>query len=245
MSNSVWQVVYQIHTPIPFQGGSLSFTAEGVDLREREGALFRIEHTLRLPESASIDDALHTSRDKLDALLMAIRFVRVLPFEWSSDAKRLEPPGPNLLAFGFRATVVLGPRPLVVPSQGWNEQDADRLGAMLTFASEAQESSSPATAVRLYYLVIEDLIDQGAVAANAQFVADLRAVRNFASHAKIDQKWTENRLRSCAPELTIEPDAFRYRPANPIHRAILAQFRDRARALVDQELFKRLGVPHQ
>jgi hypothetical protein len=128
---------------------------------------------------------------------------------------------------------------------GWNTADSAQLAAWLHLAAWAQEAQAPATAIRLYFLVLEELAEVrvGAGALAGEEFACLSALHDFVSHREITRPKTKERLRTCAAALAAGPDAFWYRPGNQQQQAILQEWRLKARNIVDTELQRRLGIP--
>jgi hypothetical protein len=213
----------------------------GVTFQAEDGKLSGIVHLFEQPLETTREEARRFSIQALECLLLALRFLHLKPVRWWADARRLVPPE-NEIRVSLRASAELGPRQVTIPTDGWFDEEAARLAAWLNFASEAQETSSPATALRLYYLVLEELADAGTLSADSAEVANcLGALRDFVSHLAITREKTVARLKACAPALE-GPGGFRYDPNSGQQRAILNEWRQRARSLIDRELRQRLGL---
>ena len=141
----------------------------------------------------------------------------------------------------LRASAVLGPRAVTVPPTGWNGGDAVDLSTWLYLAAGAQEAPSSAMSLRLYYLIFEDP-RFAALEATPRFRAQLKALRDFVSHPIINSSTTQQTLQSLAPALFAEPTAFRFLPSNRAQQTLLDEWRLKARAIVDSELQRLLGL---
>jgi len=143
-----------------------------------------------------------------------------------------------------RASAVLGPREVNVPTSGWNDTGAAILSTWVHIAAEAQEAHSAATALRLYYLLFEDprFVTASLEGASAHFLMRLKALRDFVSHPKIDSASTRATLLEFASQLADDAGELRFRPSCPLQRAVLERWRQKARAIVDRQLHHRLGL---
>jgi hypothetical protein len=240
---SQWEVTYTFDPPIPYKAGPLKFDDPNLRLTEASGLITTAHHYLDASADDSEEDVLRSSRELLDCFLTALRFLQLTPIHWWATAARLQPTDSGSLRLQVRASGTVGSRAIIVPSDGWLTDEAARLAVWLYFASEAQESASGGTAIRLYFLIIEELSNMGELSSDVdELIQCLKAIRDFVSHPKIEASRTQDTLRRCALTLTEGPDAFRYRPSNVIHRATLDDFRMKARALVDGHLHRQLGL---
>ncbi|MDP9203434.1 MAG: hypothetical protein M3P26_16105 [Gemmatimonadota bacterium] len=242
MRGSLWEVTYTFEPAIPCKGGPVDFADAGLRLAIADSHITGAQHRVEAAIEASREDVLRYSRESLDCFLAALRFLQLTQVYWWADASRIDPPESGL-RLQVRASGTVGSRAVVVPGEGWLGDESARLAAWLYLAAEAQETPSPATAIRLYFLIVEELSDLEALADDStELILCLKAIRDFVSHPVIDKPRTMERLRACAFPLTEGRDAFRYRPSSTVQRAVLDEFRMKARKLVDSYLHKRLGV---
>ncbi len=240
---SRWQITYEIDPGIEYAGGPLLYDGGELCLFTRDGSIVAIQHKISLDEAATPEDAIAASRIRVDIVLLALRYLQLQPIHWWVDALRLEPPESGL-RLRVRASGVVGPRPVRTPRDGAGDTRQAQLASWIAFASEAQETASPATAIRLYFLIIEDLPKQDwqTGPSSEETTSSLKAIRDFVSHREITVPKTRERLAQCFAAAGIETSDCRYDPSNASHQRFLQEWRSVARTLVDEELHNRLGV---
>jgi len=86
-----------------------------------------MDHALELPADASREQALATSRGKLECFLVALRYLQLKPVQWWAGATRIEPPESGLTLLQGSASGVVGPRAVHTPPQGWQDAEAAQL----------------------------------------------------------------------------------------------------------------------
>jgi hypothetical protein len=207
----------------------------------QDGRLLGFVHRLDAALETEREDVRAASIRSVECLLIALRFLRVAPVQWWAEARRIEPPESGL-RLTLRATASVGARAVQFPRRGWNGADAPRLAGWLQLASEAQEAQTPASALRLYFLILEQAGENGDLSAEGTALFEcLRALRDFVSHPTVDRARTVGRLRECAEDLEVD-GRFSYDPLSPVQSRILEGWRLRARAIVDSLLRKQLGL---
>jgi hypothetical protein len=114
-----------------------------------------------------------------------------------------------------RGMATLGSRPINPPAAGWNHGAPQQLALWLLLASDAQETPSPAAAIRFYSVILEDISDfSHPLATTEAFVlAEVKAVRDSVSHPVITSRKTKALLDSCAPKLADGFGEYRQDPA--------------------------------
>lgn len=242
MSSSRWLVKYTFNPGVPYSCGASEYPEQTLKLNLDEQQLIGMEHTLELPLDASRDIALETSLAELECFLVSLRYLQLKPIQWWADASRIEP-SESAIRLIARGTMVTMPLTVKIPPQGWQNPDP-RLTAWLHFACEAHESQSPATAIRLYYLIIEDLAVSASPEGSAfqELKEALSAIRDFVSHKEITRPKTIERLKKYAHELKGQSGEFSYSPSSSAQSQCLNEWRNKARIHIDAEIRQRLGL---
>jgi len=228
-----WRVDYT------FSPGVLLRDASGVHVDQKlefliDGkSLVGLKHFVRQPFDVPEAEVKEYSKVTLSCLLIALRYLQLTPLHWWSDAARIDPPD-HVLRMIAHSTGTVGPRPIALPAEGWNSPTNVQLTSWLHFATEAQESPSAAIAIRLYFLILEEI--------GRSAFDDLKAIRDFVSHPKIVSPKTKGRLQNIAPPLTVGPNAFAHTPSDKNQAHVLDKWRASAREIVDTELSRRLGI---
>lgn len=242
MSSSRWLVKYTFSPGIPYSCGASEYPEQNLKLNLFEQHLIDMEHTLMLALDASRDIALRTSYEILECFLMSLRYLQLKPIQWRADASRINPSEPRISLI-CQGTMVTMPLAIEIPQQGWQTPDP-QFTTCLHFACEAHESISPATAIRLYYLIFENLATSTSP-QNTDFEElneALSAIRDFVSHREITHQKTIHKLMKHAPELEEQHGVFSYSPSSSTHIQCLNKWRDKARIYIDYKIRQRLGL---
>jgi hypothetical protein len=236
---STWRVSYEFVPPIAYGGGQLSSGSASLKLNDAGTQIIGAEHVIEMADGCSRDEARAASFAEMDALLSALRYLQLSPFRYWSDAIRISPPESGL-RFTGRADGTVGGRPVQIPPAVWPSDAPLNLTTWLRLASDAQEAASPATALRAYAIILEDIIASGH--APISDYDCIKAVRDFVSHAKVDRPKTVAKLKECAPNLVMDGGAYRFQPSSSAQSQIVAEWCQRARSHVDLELTRLLGL---
>jgi hypothetical protein len=175
---STWLVTYTMASEVSFDGGSpLNYPDLGLSLDVAGGLLKAIHHEFTLPDVPQEATALEYSRFQLEQFMAAIRYIHLKPIPYWSSAQRLAPPETSL-RLSVRGSGVVGPRTLKTPPVGWQANTPPQLTSWLLLASEAQETPSSVSAIRFYYVVIEEfeLLRLPLVHQRSAAIKDVKAI---------------------------------------------------------------------
>lgn len=235
-----WCVTYVIEPPVPLApGGGERNAPPGANLRIEGEALVGLTHTIDCEDGEPRDAVVSASMAKLSWFFAALRYLQLKKFNYWGNAVRLVPPESGLRFFG-RGSGTTGTRPVSLPLGVKSENASTRLADWLLMASDAQESTSESTALRHYAVILEE-IESSKPGRFADYEC-IKAMRDFVSHARIENKKTISKLERCAPNLPKDGTDYQFQPASPLHRGIVAEWRSKARELVDGELAALLGL---
>jgi hypothetical protein len=123
-------------------------------------------------------------------------------------------------------------RPIRIPTSGKFIISApSRLGAWLHFANLARDETSPADALKDYFIILEEMLGR-----DEPSITDLKYLRDFVSHAALN-----NAALLALVERELGYKANQYEPRNSDHIRMIRKYRDLARARVNAELAKLLA----
>ena len=241
MASIRWRVTHTFDPPVRLVD-RLFPSIQGLEFVADERGLHTIHHDIDTGGAVTRDLAARQSRRDLQGAMAAFRYLQIGPLHWWSDASMISPPETGLRLSG-RGTATVGTRAIEVPARGWSGDLAAEVLTWILLASQAQESSSPAVRLRLYFLILEDFHGRGQLDDGARGEYDLlKPVRDFVSHPKISRGQTLEKLRAVAPALADVNGDFAYDPYSATQEVELLAFSDRARRLVDATILREVGV---
>jgi hypothetical protein len=233
-----WCVTYVFEPPVRLLPGEESIEHSGVELLVEASAIVGLKHTIDCDADVSRDEVVQESAATLACLLSAFRYLQLKAFNYWGDAVRVSPPESRIRITG-RATGTTGTRPIRLPRAACSSSSPDRLADWLQMAADAQESASPAAALRHYFVILEELVATSRGQYNGYDC--IKAMRDFVSHSQVSYASTIATIERCAPSLPKTGNGYQYQPSSPLQRRLVDEWRGKARALVDGELQLLLG----
>jgi hypothetical protein len=234
-----WKITYKIAGNVSIGAPYEGYAGHGLKLVCNSGRLEEIEHILETDDSLSEDEVFLASHGKLRFFWEYVNFNRLLPLRIASHHReRLDQvEGEPRLRTGTisMSGSVRVARPLVFPAEQVLTKLASdaRLVRWLGWANKARlVEVDGAEAVRILYFVCEDWARHRPQAVDTQLVRELKHVRDFVSHARLDK----NKAALQFLEQHLGAPTNRYDPANPKHEGLVRDYRQRAQQYIDAEL---------
>jgi hypothetical protein len=215
-------------------GDTTSLPELGLTFEYQSGQLTRVIHQISIPEGS---DVIATSRRALSGFWESLNYQRgARVLIGGAHAHPLDPERHD------RARLIVLPlrerddswllRPVRIPTSGKFIINApSRLGAWLHFATLARDETSPADALKDYFIILEEMFGR-----NDPSITDLKYMRDFVSHASL-----ANAALLALVEKELGYKANQYEPRNSDHIRMIRKYRDLARATVKTEIAKLLA----
>ena len=200
---SIWVVRYKLEPGVLYAAGPLEFVEPQVTLTLAANEIVGISHQLTLPDQGTGREAIKESRRELDIMLLALRYRQLKAVKYTLNALRISPSGGPVTATA-RGRISTGPLAVRVPDSLWRNPREARLATWLELAGDAREATSPATALRLYYFILEDLRDSPALGqildevSLSLFQSTERFRKPSTNRCSQDKKHSHGALWNCA-----------------------------------------------
>jgi len=234
-----WKITYKIADNVTVEAPHDGYDAHGIKLVCEAGQLQEVEHILEVDDSDSGDEILLASREQLRFFWEFVAFSRLLPPRIASyhreklDRADGEPRVRTGSIVGESGYSVA--RPVVFPpEETLNRLSSDeRLVRWLGWANRARRvGGDDAEAILPLYFVCEDWKRHRPHVVNTQLVRELKHVRDFVSHARLDK----NKAALAFLEQQLGGLRNRYEPTNPKDAILVRDYRERAQRYIDAEL---------
>jgi len=233
-----WRVSYILDPGIQVASAIPGYPLLGVTFdHDGNGMLAKIEHQLELSDGlapASVGE----SQKRLRLMLEALEFRYGLPLQMKEHRAEMlsSAPGRPAKTTGFvwaTAGAAIA-KPLAYPAESALTGAKDRLAVWLHLANSSSngEEVADATALRNYFLIIEDMRFGKSLSAKEQRA---KYARHFVSHAKLTKDGPLKFIKAEFGEAVAQ-----FNPTDPRHVRMVRKWRAEARAIVDTELEKLL-----
>jgi hypothetical protein len=199
------------------------------------GGLVKIRHVVDQQTSAQPHEVVRRSEQQLALLFESIEFLYGLPPEIAVRKARVMTAGNAIHRSVGIASLTLSAamvHPLCFPAEATLRAASPRIAALLHLFNAARPPTSDAEAIRLCYLISEDLRGRPASPGASTPEQRLKLTRDFVSHGvKLD-----NHSAAAFIESRIGKPLTAFDPTDPAHEAFVAAQRAEAAALVEPQL---------
>lgn len=234
-------VTHELRTPIPVVAQVSSYPSLKIQLQYNvAGGLTGIRHEVDLASDVDPSKVVRVSERAIGQLLQIIEFFYGFPPEIGQQ--RVEVAQSKCAAtcsVGFATAtfgaVIVGK--VRLPEEAVLTRTSPRLAALLHLFNAARPPAADAEAVRLYYLVWEDL--HGTPPRNGAILPEerLKYARDFVSHGCVLDR---NQDAITFIELRIGKPLTAFDPMDPQHVVFVSSQRAEGRALIEAELKKAM-----
>jgi hypothetical protein len=235
-----WKAIYTLRNRVLVSGTVPNYPQLGVVIRCVEGAIACIEHELSADEQASHDEVLAASQRDLSLLMEWLAYEYGVPIQVQTrTTERIadDPAVPALKTgsteLDLKCELV---RSVTLPSEMRLLGARPRLQGLLRYANDARDSKTAEEAVRLYYVILEDLFEELKKGKWPMDALKIKYCRDFTSHG--DELKNGDLLAYL--EEALGKGTCRFDPLNQSHRTFVRTHRMRARTLIESELKKYL-----
>ena len=234
-----WKVIHRFSHGVLVQNPITDYQNIGLFLYYEGNKLMRVEHDLDCDDKLEPHRVISLSQQRLGLFWTLLRYRRGVSLpNISSVAQKVGPSNSSpAKSTGFVdvAATVLICSSIVMPDPKVFSDVPARLLVWLRLANDALDSVDPAYAIRNYYMIWEDLYPDWKIQEGPTEAKELKLVRDFVSHAKINNPEVLDFV-----EKNVGKRIKQYDPADKKQQQFLTSCRGTARKLIEAELDKSL-----
>jgi len=237
----IWIVTHDLQQPIPVVSKVDSYPNLGIGLEyDISGYLVRIQHKFETHHDIKEADVPRLSERQLGKFLEIIEFFYGFPPKIAQQrVKAQKPVSDSSSSIGF-ISISMGAYivdQVRLPAEQTLDDDYPRLTALLHLFNAARPPASDDEAVRLYYLIWEDLHGTPSSCGSTLREQRLKFTRDFVSHG---YALTRNKQAISFIESSLNQKIKAFDPTDPDHITFVTRQRLEAETLIREELKKQL-----